>query len=483
MSTRRKPQKSWLIILFKCFVIGLLLQFVAHTIVTYKRWRDSWLWRLIRLWKEFLIIGLATYLIITYRQKLLSWLTQRYQALTRPQPRKNIQTLRHQSDKIFVATLTVIAALSIYSLITTLFVNGLSVGHRAAGIKYNVFPLVIMLTWYVASRSLSTKQRASLIHWIGWLVVVCLVLALWWYCVIATKPGALKLLWYNNLVFEWLIGQSPPAVYRTARDIGMARNQFLFERPTSWWFFLVMIWPLYFLLYLFNRPPTRYRFERTLFASNIFLTYSRAARGIFVLQSIILYLMTHRKQRKKVLLLASIIITWLVALLIVKGGNGITSRSFSDLGHAKDIMRGAQLRWEKPLLWHGASTAGPWSHQFDMTSSHGIISTGTTWFNPENQLLQRLIEYGILWVWLLAIFYLLITQYSRHSYLVASRHNYKTTQPDHLLVRAQVMILLGLAGLFAEWMVLHSLADRMVVYPLFALIGVIFSTTLPKLKQ
>jgi O-antigen ligase len=130
---------------------------------------------------------------------------------------------------------------------------------------------------------------------------------------------------------------------------------------------------------------------------------------------------------------------------------------------------------DKPLLGHWASTAGPGSHQFSMDDAHGVISEGTTWFNPENQFLQWLIEYGALGFLLLALFYVMIIKEWWKAYQLAINSKMQSSSHEKFLLWARVMIVIWLLALFAEWMVLHSFADRMVVYPLFALMWMLMS--------
>ncbi|MDR2190897.1 MAG: hypothetical protein LBP53_07160 [Candidatus Peribacteria bacterium] len=46
-------------------------------------------------------------------------------------------------------------------------------------------------------------------------------------------PNGLKFFGYNHFAFEGTVGARPPAAYYTLINKGFVRNQFLFERPTS----------------------------------------------------------------------------------------------------------------------------------------------------------------------------------------------------------------------------------------------------------
>jgi len=53
----------------KIFFIGLMLQFIAHTFVTYTIGRDNTFWKIVRMWKELWIIGaVAVIASILYHQ-------------------------------------------------------------------------------------------------------------------------------------------------------------------------------------------------------------------------------------------------------------------------------------------------------------------------------------------------------------------------------------------------------------------------------
>gem|GEM_PF-2743002 len=53
----------------KIFFIGLILQFIAHTFVTYAIGRDNTFWNIIRIWKELWIIGAIAVIISVFYHK------------------------------------------------------------------------------------------------------------------------------------------------------------------------------------------------------------------------------------------------------------------------------------------------------------------------------------------------------------------------------------------------------------------------------
>ncbi|MDO4713462.1 MAG: hypothetical protein Q4B28_02150 [bacterium] len=126
--------------------------------------------------------------------------------------------------------------------------------------------------------------------------------AFFWWLIIVLVPSLLKLFGYSRHSYEGTLSSNPPAVYYTQIDHGHARNQFLFERPISFGFFLVAFWPLFVLTYL-RKHSRRNQLLRTLaFGLIVLSTYSRAAIATWILQTAILILLLYPKKAKKLIL-------------------------------------------------------------------------------------------------------------------------------------------------------------------------------------
>jgi hypothetical protein len=142
----------------------------------------------------------------------------------------------------------------------------------------------LVLLGYLLSHTLETEQLKSIYQ--GYLRVLkyLLLLAILRYAVICIKPGTLKLFGYNNYIYEGQAGGQAPAAYYTHINQGIPRNQFLFERPTTRGFFLIAMWPLFYMRYLANQPIAVTRGRRVIYGINVLITFSRAARGAWFIE-------------------------------------------------------------------------------------------------------------------------------------------------------------------------------------------------------
>lgn len=144
------------------------------------------------------------------------------------------------------------------------------------------------------------------------------------------------------------------------------------------------------------------------------------------------------------------------------------------------MQEGRNLAKEQLFIGRGAGYSGPASHQlcYDaegnvrceaiqaINEKHSITTYG---FNPENQYLQILMEYGVIgllfWLAMLA-FILWYTAKMVRIYRTTEKSSYQK-----FLWWSLIGFGIGLIGLCGEGMVLHSLVDRMIVYPFFLLYG------------
>jgi hypothetical protein len=320
--------------------------------------------------------------------------------------------------------------------------------------KYDFLAFGILLIGVRSSGLLTPDQRREIILRYARVIKRCLLLALIWYLLIVIKPWALKLLGYDNFVFEWAVWAQPPAAYYTHLNQWITRNQFLFERPISWWFFLTAFWPLFFISFLYRQPVSRTWWRRLIYWTNILLTFSRAARGAWIIQIILIWVLFYRQHKSVFLfsiLLPVLTLLWVVSILWY---DQIFDRWYSNTGHLLMIQQWRELFIEQPVWGQGAATACPASHR----NGEG--------FNPENQFLQIMIEFGLAWF---AGRFLLYAWLNIHGLI---RRWQQPWQLYHGLLFL-VAFNLGMIGLSASGMVLHSFADRMIVYPVMLLGGII----------
>jgi len=287
---------------------------------------------------------------------------------------------------------------------------------------------------------------------------------------ITAIPTGFRFLGYNPRVFEGEVGARPPVAYYTDINGGFVRNQFLFERPISWGFALVALWPLLWWLAVRGKSRKKSWIWIVLFLVNLLSTFSRAAWIAWIVQVAILvwwerdlkFLRTKQFWKVGLAVLAGVVLLGSVARV---GRRHVIERSFSTVGHVEHTLRALEKIGEKPLLGWGAGTTGPAAH-------HGETATK---YNAENQFLQIWIEYGflgfvgwmILWVglrWKTAVAGIRLRK------LRKSRE--KTLTKNEVLVVGSFAVLgLGLLGLGIEGLVLHSWVDRMIVYPVAILLG------------
>ncbi len=213
--------------LIKIFLVWILLQFFLQTLITFGLGINI---EIIWLWKEFFIIVFffyLCYLVITKKQ---------YKTLFKD---KSILWL----EILFL--LQVILAFLINILILKTWIS-----QFILAFKYDFLGFLIFFIFVNLSQFLDHKFIKKILFFFGKVLKIVLISAIFWYALILLKPSFLYNLWYDNNIYEWTAWQRPPAVYKTQQYYGYPRNQFLFERPISFGFFLVAFWPLFYLLYI-----------------------------------------------------------------------------------------------------------------------------------------------------------------------------------------------------------------------------------------
>lgn len=197
------------------------------------------------------------------------------------------------------------------------------------------------------------------------------------------------------------------------------------------------------------------------FALNVILTFSRAAWGAWVVQLIILGILNYRKNIKKYLLKVVIPMVVVLAVIAYLGRSQIIDRSFSNTGHIQLFMQGWQMFLDSPIIGEGAAYVGPGSHW-----------EGGLAFNPENQYLQILIEFGIIGFILWMAIYVYLNWVGFRDFFRVRKSKEKNL-PQHY--RTTLAMSVGMIGLSISGLVLHSFTDRMIVYPMMALFGLILA--------
>ncbi len=433
-----------LVIIAKIFFIWLLLQFFFQTLITYKLGLDSNFWKLIWMWKEIILIGLTGFLFryLIQRKQLKLFFTQF--------PLKTFLW-------IFIATVIITAVVSIS-------INGTGISTRIMSVRYSMIGFFIFMIFFAITLLFFTNKTFDFVARYGRIIKALLVGSLLWRGVLWLMPNVLHLAGYNQFNYEGDVGIAPPAVYHTQYDHGYIRNQFLFERPISRGFFLIAFWPLFFILYLKKSSTKQKLLRGSLYGLAIMSTFSRAARGVWIIQTIILILAQFPRKYRKIALKWFIPLILLFAIVTYFGQKEIISRDFSNTGHLRHIQEGIAHIAERPIRWLGAGTAGPASHQVE-----GIKN-----YNPENQYLQIWIEYGFLWFLWRLFLYGYLHWIGRRAYKEEKHMTIKTTSNKKHLATIVFVFGLGILWLSIEGMVLHPFVDRMIVYPFVALFAIAY---------
>lgn len=446
-----------MLVVVKIFVIGLLVQFFLHTFIHFWLGLQWGFWTVIWLWKEILVLWILFYLIKEYinkpdgldvRQKIIQLWRDKF-------PLKKFLIM-------FFATLAITFAVSLFTA---------DISRYILSIRYSMFGFFIFLVFFLLGKQFLVWKMENLSNF--FVKTVKWIIGLWlfrWF-MLWIAPGSITHFGYTLDSFEWKVGMNPPAVYHTQYKTGFVRNQFLFERPISFGFFLVALWPLFFVLYISKKSFRKSVIYTSLFWLLIFSTVSRAARWAWWIQTIILYLLFYRKYLKKYKYLIILVVIPMMLWWLYLTKDKFLSRQYSDTGHVNEVSVAIEKVSEKPILWRWPASAGPASHH---------LAEGEE-YNPENQYLQIWIEYWFFWFigWMYLYGFLHVIWYRAYREAKKST-NSKTLKRYSGLLMALSLWLLWLS---IEGLVLHSFVDRMIVYPFMAIFGIIYASYLYEKSQ
>lgn len=418
----------------KIFLVGLVVHFFAQNFFTYSLGLDLWVFWL---WKEFIILWFIWSLVYFVFKNNYLW--------------KFVEDRMMFSLEVVFVSLVVVTFLINYFLIWT------SIWEYVMAFRYDFLWFLIFFVVYRLCGFLN-KEKLYPIILFYWLVVkVVLIFSLFWYFVILTVPGGLGLFGYDNNIFEWEVWQAPPAAYYTQYNQWLVRNQSLFERPISYWFFLVAFFPLFYVLYLRKKSFFKTWFWWIVYWLNIMSTFSRAAWWAWLIQLIILSLIDYRKNIKKFLKYILLPVVLFFGAIVYFAYDHVVDRQRSNTWHIQEVLIWWDMFTDKPIFWQWAWYVWPASHWWDWQE-----------FNTENQFLQIMVEFwivGFLPWFLIYMFFVLVGFY----------YFFKTKEKDRKNDKYLFVLLafsVGILWLSVQGMVLHSFVDNMIVYPfmfLFAL--------------
>lgn len=487
-----KPLRFWVVLLCKIFVIWLLLQFFLQTFVTFKLWRNWKFWTLFRMWKEFILL-IFVIILLWYILSNLKWRIARIKnkenvdKITRSFLFKNIKS-EFVIQFILVFTITTLVLLLLAVVFQHVWIKSFVLSW-----KYDLIWFFIFGIWICLALLFFTEDDKNLLNLYNKLIIRAVRLWLFWWFTVRLVPNSLKLFGYNPYIYEWTVWQSPPVAYYTLIDKWNVRNQFLFERPTSFGFWLIAFFPVFVLWFLRKKSRKEQILPVILFWLLILSTRSRAGIAVRVLETIILFFILYRKSVKKYFLrLCLIFLIWLWCLAYA--WRWIMIREHSNTWHLELMKAWWNIAKENLFIWRWAWYSWPASHQLCYTDEPVDVyqdidsiqlddkrcellrkenvknQISTYGFNPENQYLQILMEYwliGILFRLLLCVMILWYTAKMVLTYRKKSKSPYQ-----ELLFYTLLWFGIWFVWLCAEWIVLHSLVDRMVIYPFFLLYGI-----------
>lgn len=431
--------------LISLFFIWMTVQFLIHTFFTYALHLPSSL-SFIRVRKE-LIIGIVlayiTWNLITERNYRTSLL----------------------SSKWFVRIAWFVVLSIIISSANSIIIHHQWIKAILVSAKYNYTPLLVFLAWYAIIPLLTKSQYDKIVRTFIWTIKFVLIFSLFWYAILHTIPNGLSFLGYAKpaLTVEWVAGMRPPSLYLTEFFTWFVRNQWPFWGPLSLGFYLAALRPFFYVLILYKKKWPDVRWWWILYIGMVASTFSRAAWWMFFLSSVILFVLTHRRHTKQIIITG---ILWVIAIgwYIMSGWTSeLFVRKRSDQGHIKFFLQGLDLVKENRLRGVGAASVGPGA---------GHINTDVTVFNPENQYMQIWIEYGLFGLITRFMSYFLIFIKAISLLRKTWRNKKYKNIPQHKLLFWWIGI--SIITLFIAGIVLHPFVDSSSIYPFMMISGLLW---------
>lgn len=455
----------------KTFLLWMLLYFVIYNVLK---------------WKIDLYNPVLT--LLSARKELLVWVSVYY--LIRLYIQKQLNIYRYVSDGLLEFMVVLLAVLIAYSFVMS-FVDWLGIKWFILAVRYEFLWYIIFVICYVIGSKINVTEIKRLDYRYTNIIKRMLVLSIVWYIAIIFKPQALKPLWYDYNVYEGKIGSKPPAAYYSDLDHGAVRNQFLFERPIYFGFWLIVFWPMFFLLELKWKKTKDTWLWWGLYILAIGSTLWRGAWISFFGQNIILiYILYHDRvdefvKRFKKYRWIFLIWIWGVAVIFVYALFGWWRR-FSTTWHLNALVQSVKYFGNAPIFGNWPWAAGPASHRLAPASAQKFAIPGQEdlkWFNPENQYLQTLIQFGIVG----SIFWFIIYIYMNIVWLsfALPRLRKKLSKIDNLFVTSTlnktvyntiVGLSLWIVWLSIMWFFLGSFSEYTSVYPAMVLLAINLST-------
>jgi len=474
-----------LLVIFKIFFVGLILQFFLQTFVTFELWRSNLFWKIVWSRKEIFVVAWAIFLLYVFFKKInfkkIKWFKAWLTAI-----RSEITNRRYELklNKMPIISFIIIFLITfVVTFIISLVIKKVWMWNYILSAKYNLLWFFIFILSFVISWLFLKVEDFKIVNRYNKLFKIALVWAFFWWIMVWLIPNFLKFFGYNQFNYEWTIASAPPAAYYTMISQWYVRNQFLFERPINFGFFLIALWPVFFFSMLKWKSKKELRGRSIFYGLIVISTLSRAAiwvwLGVTVLMILLMYFNSIKKIFWKLGIPVLILLIWVGYFY-----KPLIIRQHSNVWHTKLLTEWLWIIAKNPIWGRWAWYAWPASHQICYKNESNPIcqqikeinskyEIGTIGFNPENQYIQIWIEYGIFgFIWWIIMFVMLHLIWYK-----ARIDEQKKNFSKHIRVHSWIIIwfALGLLGLAIEWLVLHSFVDRMIVYPFMAMFGLVYA--------
>lgn len=403
----------------KSFLIFISLYFIIHTVLVYGNLGISK--SIMSLSKEVLWFGFV-------------WLI----ALL------NFRTTVRFIRQYNYITIIILLILVIWSVVTLyqwdMFID--SVKNIIIWLKYGVLYIFIfytaLLIWYIAKDRIDEK----FVHWIYYfyLMILCA-----WFLIQISKlifPDIRYSVWFR-MIDIYRPDMAPPIYYLTNVD-GFIRLSWLFSGPNNYWFRLVGT----LSIFLWSKELGVWKLSKyDIFSKIIYIVSSilNLGRSIWIgmITQIILYLKKHNiiSIYKKTFTGLSILALWALGYMTYH-------KRDSTVKHFESTIHGILKFLDNPRwYWLGSSWPGIFYNGFIL---------------PENYYLQIMIDFGIIWLLLILIFWIYIFRYSKKIWFGWS-----------IWHRLNYMYLCWFLGMCVVGLVLHVFEDSMVNYLIFVPWGIV----------
>lgn len=166
-------------------------------------------------------------------------------------------------------------------LIITFFLQHTALKAAVLAFKYDLLPFFIFGIGICLGYCYFTEKDSDLLSFYHKIIKRAIRLGFLWWFILYICPHFFKIFGFGTLNYEGTIGMAPPAAYYTniypEYQNSYVRNSFLFERPTTFGFWLIGFFPFFVLCFLRNQPKKKQIIFSLLIGLLVFSTWSRAA--------------------------------------------------------------------------------------------------------------------------------------------------------------------------------------------------------------